>query len=162
MTVLALLLVTSPAPPFDRGALDMYPVVEAERRAELYRAAMEPLGQADGLRKQAEQAKDPAERAKIDARIGEVYAAMEADLAAKGFDAARRDALAERLLERVRALPGVEQAALAPDLPLERGLNFPVDIAERPDLALGAAGTTWGLGHWWNRTGVVQKYPVLR
>jgi thiosulfate dehydrogenase [quinone] large subunit len=29
-------------------------------------------------------------------------------------------------------------------------------------LALGAAGTTWGLGHWWNRTGVVQKYPVLR
>ena len=29
-------------------------------------------------------------------------------------------------------------------------------------LALGAAGTTWGLGHWWNRTGVVKKYPVLR
>ena len=29
-------------------------------------------------------------------------------------------------------------------------------------LALGAAGTTWGLGHWWNRTGVVRKYPVLR
>ena len=29
-------------------------------------------------------------------------------------------------------------------------------------LALGAAGTTWGLGHWWNRTGLVKKYPVLR
>jgi thiosulfate dehydrogenase (quinone) large subunit len=29
-------------------------------------------------------------------------------------------------------------------------------------LALSAAGTTWGLGHWWNRTAVVQKYPVLR
>jgi thiosulfate dehydrogenase [quinone] large subunit len=29
-------------------------------------------------------------------------------------------------------------------------------------LALGAAGTTWGLGHWWNRTGLVRKYPVLR
>jgi thiosulfate dehydrogenase [quinone] large subunit len=29
-------------------------------------------------------------------------------------------------------------------------------------LALGAAGTTWGLGRWWNRTDVVQKYPVLR
>ena len=29
-------------------------------------------------------------------------------------------------------------------------------------LALGAAGTTWGLGLWWNRTGLVQKYPVLR
>jgi thiosulfate dehydrogenase [quinone] large subunit len=29
-------------------------------------------------------------------------------------------------------------------------------------LALGAAGTTWGLGHWWNRTSLVRKYPVLR
>jgi thiosulfate dehydrogenase [quinone] large subunit len=29
-------------------------------------------------------------------------------------------------------------------------------------LALGAAGTTWGLGHWWNRTGLVRRYPVLR
>ena len=29
-------------------------------------------------------------------------------------------------------------------------------------LALGAAGTTWGLGRWWNRTEVVQNYPVLR
>ena len=29
-------------------------------------------------------------------------------------------------------------------------------------LALGAAGTTWGMGHWWNRRKVVQKYPVLR
>jgi thiosulfate dehydrogenase [quinone] large subunit len=29
-------------------------------------------------------------------------------------------------------------------------------------LALGAAGTTWGLGHWWNRMDVVKKYPALR
>ena len=29
-------------------------------------------------------------------------------------------------------------------------------------LVLGAAGTTWGLGRWWNDTGLVQKYPVLR
>jgi len=54
------------------------------------------------------------------------------------YDAARRDLLVDRLLERVRALPGVEHAAAAPNLPLERGLNMPVDIAERPDLATGA------------------------
>jgi len=29
-------------------------------------------------------------------------------------------------------------------------------------LALGAAGTTWGLGHWWNDTELVKKNPVLR
>jgi thiosulfate dehydrogenase (quinone) large subunit len=29
-------------------------------------------------------------------------------------------------------------------------------------LALGAAGTTWGLGHWWNRMAVVENHPVLR
>jgi thiosulfate dehydrogenase [quinone] large subunit len=29
-------------------------------------------------------------------------------------------------------------------------------------LVFGAAGTTWGLGRWWNRTGLVRKYPVLR
>ena len=29
-------------------------------------------------------------------------------------------------------------------------------------IAFGAAGTTWGLGRWWNRTGVVRKHPVLR
>ena len=29
-------------------------------------------------------------------------------------------------------------------------------------LALGAAGTTWGLGHWWNNTEAVKKNPVLR
>ena len=55
------------------------------------------------------------------------------------YDPARRDALVNRLLERVRALPGVERAALAPNLPLERGLNFSVDTRERPDVGLGAA-----------------------
>ena len=54
------------------------------------------------------------------------------------YDAARGDLLVDRLLQRVRALPGVEHAAAAPSLPLERGLNFPVDIAERPELAIGA------------------------
>ncbi len=29
-------------------------------------------------------------------------------------------------------------------------------------LALGAAGTTWGPGRWWNRTEVVTHHPVLR
>lgn len=29
-------------------------------------------------------------------------------------------------------------------------------------LALGAAGTTWGLGHWWNRQEVVKQHPALR
>ena len=29
-------------------------------------------------------------------------------------------------------------------------------------LALGAAGTTWGLGRWWQDTDLVRKAPVLR
>lgn len=29
-------------------------------------------------------------------------------------------------------------------------------------LVLGGAGMTWGLGRWWNRTGVVKSFPVLR
>jgi predicted permease len=56
----------------------------------------------------------------------------------EGYDATRRELLVDRLLERIRALPGVEHAAAAPSLPFERGLNFPVDIAERPELAIGA------------------------
>ena len=51
-----------------------------------------------------------------------------------GYGAARRDLLVDRLLERVRALPGVESAAAAPSLPLERGMNFPVDVPERPEV----------------------------
>ena len=53
----------------------------------------------------------------------------------------------------------------AASLPLE---NNPVvddhliGVVVMAVLALGAAGTTWGLGRWWNRTGVVQKYPVLK
>ena len=54
------------------------------------------------------------------------------------YDPQRRDQLVDRLLERVRAVPGVEEAAAAPNLPLERGGNFPVDTRERPDLAIGA------------------------
>ena len=29
-------------------------------------------------------------------------------------------------------------------------------------LALVYAGDTWGLGRWWSRTGVVERYPALR
>lgn len=54
------------------------------------------------------------------------------------YDSARCDRLIDRLLERIRTLPGVEQVAAAPSLPFERGRNFPVDIAERTDLAIGA------------------------
>ncbi|MGH8309989.1 MAG: FtsX-like permease family protein, partial [Steroidobacteraceae bacterium] len=54
------------------------------------------------------------------------------------YDAARRAALVDRLLERVRALPGVERVAAAPNPPLERGMNFPVDVPENPDRAMGA------------------------
>ena len=55
-----------------------------------------------------------------------------------GYDAARRAQLADRLVERVRRLPGVEHAATAPNLPLERGMNFPMDTREHPELGLGA------------------------
>ena len=55
-----------------------------------------------------------------------------------GYNPARRDQLVDRLLERLRAVPTVENAAAAPNLPLERGMNFPVDTRERPDLAIGA------------------------
>jgi len=55
-----------------------------------------------------------------------------------GYDAARREQLVDRLLERIRRVPGVEHAAAAPNLPLERGLNFPVDTREHPELAVGA------------------------
>ena len=56
----------------------------------------------------------------------------------QGYDPGRRDLLVDRLLERIRAVPGIESAAAAPSLPLERGMNFPVDTRERPDLAIGA------------------------
>ena len=29
-------------------------------------------------------------------------------------------------------------------------------------LALTNAGDTWGLGRWWSRTDVVERYPALR
>ncbi|RYC09612.1 hypothetical protein [Nocardioides zhouii] len=53
----------------------------------------------------------------------------------------------------------------AASLPLE---NNPlvdahlVGIIVMTVLALGAAGSTWGLGHWWNRMDVVEQHPVLR
>ena len=56
----------------------------------------------------------------------------------KSYDADRRERLVDRLLERIRRAPGVEYAAAAPNLPLERGMNFPVDTREQPELAVGA------------------------
>ncbi|HEX6315342.1 MAG TPA: ABC transporter permease [Gemmatimonadaceae bacterium] len=55
-----------------------------------------------------------------------------------GYTSSRRDQLVDGLLERLRSIPGVEHVAAAPNLPLERGRNFPVDTRERPDLAVGA------------------------
>ena len=55
-----------------------------------------------------------------------------------GYDSARAGQLIDGLLQHVRDVPGVEQAALAPSLPLERGMNFPVDTREHPELATGA------------------------
>jgi putative ABC transport system permease protein len=53
------------------------------------------------------------------------------------YNAVRRDQLVERLLERLRAMREIEYVAAAPNLPLERGRNMPVDTPERPDLAYG-------------------------
>ena len=53
----------------------------------------------------------------------------------------------------------------AASLPLENNPvvdDHLVGIIVMAVLALGAAGTTWGLGRWWNRTEVVKNYPVLR
>lgn len=54
------------------------------------------------------------------------------------YDTARRAALVDRLLARTQTLPGVERVATAPNLPLERGMNFPVDVPEQPERAMGA------------------------
>ncbi|MDR7252476.1 thiosulfate dehydrogenase [quinone] large subunit [Nocardioides sp. BE266] len=53
----------------------------------------------------------------------------------------------------------------AASLPLENNPvvdDHLVGVIVMAVLALGAAGTTWGLGRWWNRTDVVKEHPVLR
>lgn len=53
----------------------------------------------------------------------------------------------------------------AASLPLENNPvvdDHLVGVIVMAVLALGAAGTTWGLGRWWNRTEVVENHPVLR
>lgn len=53
----------------------------------------------------------------------------------------------------------------AASLPLENNPvvdDHLVGIIVMAVLALGAAGTTWGLGHWWSRQEVVKQHPALR
>lgn len=45
--------------------------------------------------------------------------------------------LEERVVTRLAATPGVTAVAGASNFPLERGLNFPVDTREHPELGLG-------------------------
>jgi predicted permease len=56
-----------------------------------------------------------------------------------GYESARAVWEMERaVLQRLRGAPGVVSAAAASNLPLERGVNFPVSIAGRPDDFEGA------------------------
>ena len=48
-----------------------------------------------------------------------------------------RAQLEQRVLTGLRAIPGVTAVAAASSFPLERGINFPVDIRERPDAGMG-------------------------
>ena len=68
---------------------------------------------------------------------------------------------------RIGAAAGAAMYAFmyAAALPLENNPvvdDHLVGVIVMAVLALGAAGTTWGLGHWWNRIGVVEEHPVLR
>lgn len=54
------------------------------------------------------------------------------------YDAARSKQLVDQLVERIRRIPGVSQVSTAPNVPLERGLNFVVDTREHPELGTGA------------------------
>jgi predicted permease len=49
-----------------------------------------------------------------------------------------RAALRSAILERVRAVPGVEAAAIAPNFPMERGMNFPIAPVQNESLGKGA------------------------
>ena len=53
------------------------------------------------------------------------------------FSEERRSAFDRALLERVRAIPGVEAAGGVSNFPLERGMNIPVAIEGRPAAAEG-------------------------
>jgi predicted permease len=55
------------------------------------------------------------------------------------YDPARRQAVANDFVARLRALPGVENAGALSNFPLERGMNFVVSPEENPDAAEGAA-----------------------
>jgi predicted permease len=57
----------------------------------------------------------------------------------QAYDLPRRQAVASDFLERLRALPGVENAGALSNFPLERGMNFVVSPEGNPDGAEGAA-----------------------
>jgi predicted permease len=50
----------------------------------------------------------------------------------------RRFTFERQALERIGALPGVQSVAALSNFPLERGINFPVAVAGRPDTEEGA------------------------
>ncbi|MGS2644670.1 hypothetical protein [Streptosporangium sp. G12] len=68
---------------------------------------------------------------------------------------------------RIAAVAGALMMVLmwAAELPLQTNpfmddhLVYAVVLA---GLALGGAGTTWGIGAWWATTSLVRRYPVLR
>ena len=53
------------------------------------------------------------------------------------YDAARRQSFAETYLQRVRSLPGVTAAGALSNLPLQRGVNYPVTRDSRDDISEG-------------------------
>ncbi|HSR50415.1 MAG TPA: ABC transporter permease [Acidobacteriota bacterium] len=65
---------------------------------------------------------------------------LTAEMSLKGSqysNTARADAFFQRSLERIRALPEVEAAAVANNIPVERGLNLPIRIPGSTELEEG-------------------------
>ena len=52
----------------------------------------------------------------------------------------------KRLLDELRAIPGIEGAAALANFPLQRGVNLPIAIEGRPDDFEGAIGVARGFG----------------
>jgi putative ABC transport system permease protein len=70
--------------------------------------------------------------------VNGVYAVRPGRLPADYLSDDRLTTWERGVLERLRALPGVERAAALSSFPLERGLNFPIAVEGRPDTEEGA------------------------